>query len=311
MGICTRGRKAQLRHLLHALAQQSFPDIASYCLIIIDNNDAPTVTQADLGPMTAYPWHIVHQPTPGLVSARNTLLEKAEEIDVDWQIGLDDDVVLEADWLANFVALLSETTADIIVGATRYTYPPEAHPIASGNRVKPPVMGQPPKRKTTCNYAMARHVFDKDTGLGLRFDPYFNEMGGEDVDLMVRAKRIHDLDVIGDPRPAVSEPQTGKRATLRHRLHLSAEAQVTTFRIKQRHKEIGIGANRLPMWANVLLRTNRDFVYGLGDVAYGLCNLPFRRDLGWRHTGLGLLQLARCVGSFQYLKGHIPKLYGQ
>jgi glycosyltransferase involved in cell wall biosynthesis len=137
-------------------------------LAIADNNlesqyDAYIKTLIDT---QSIPVSYAHEPRRGYSSARNCALELGLASGAEVLAFVDDDMILDAGWLEGHLRSHTEMTCDAVNGVTR------------GHRTKKPHGGS---MKTA---GMRNISFRRDwveaSGLGLRFDPRYNEIGYED-----------------------------------------------------------------------------------------------------------------------------------
>ena len=301
IGVCTRNRPEQLQRLISSIANLDIPEDFAATVAIIDNNQTPQTDPASFSlPKT---WNIVvqHQPTPGLVHARNTLFDVAQDLGADWLLGIDDDEWLEPDWLKEWQRGINTIDADILVGTTTMVYPEPLHPLHPRAQFPVSAAGQRPKVLQTANYAVRRQVFDNKQGSGLRFDPYFNKSGGEDAEFLLRAMRQHKLSVSSWQNAKTSEPRGADRASLRYELWRGIRNEVNGYHIAAKHRADGL----TPIWRSVplvaLRSANRNLVLGTGLVLLALARFVGRRPNAGPTLGRALHRYAR-LGSFPAYK---------
>jgi hypothetical protein len=168
-----------------------------------------------------------------------------------------------------------------------------------------------PEVASTANCAISAAVFDATAGHGIRFDPVFNNSGGEDTEYALRAERQFGLRVRGCPDAIVFEPRSGARATLGYQLRRTLRSQILSFRIAAMHRKAGIMQSTLPLPMILLSKTNRNFVFGIGILLRAVLTLPFAPTKGQRGIGLGLERLTQSIAIVPYMLGYVPLDYGQ
>ncbi len=308
IGICTRQRIALLRRLLKTLWQQPIPDRYAIEVIIIDNNDAPTVTTELLALPPKFPLTIIHEAEPGLVTARNRLLEAAVTSEAEWLLGLDDDTWAEPDWLAQFIVGLETLNAEIIVAAKRMVYPPDKSPYLLRFSQNQEPAGAGTKIFSTTNYALHRRVFAPAPGLGLRFEPMLNQSGAEDFEFMLRAKKQYGIIPVNWPLSVVSEEMNGNFADQLRRHYFD---QLTRFHVARLHRKTTRRSSVLGNALKAALLTNRHFIFGTGNCLRGLVMLAFRHPNAQQTIGKGLLSWARIAAVVPFLFGKTAITYGK
>jgi glycosyltransferase involved in cell wall biosynthesis len=310
IGICTRQRNALLRRLLRSLWQQPIPERYAIEVIIVDNNDAPTVTPGLLALPPKFPLTIIHEAKPGLVTARNRLLDAAVAAEAEWMLGLDDDTWAEPDWLAQFIVGLETLDAEIIVAAKRFIYGKDTSPYLLRFSQEQEPAGAGTKIYSTTNYAINRRVFAPTPGLGLRFEPTLNQSGGEDFEFMLRAKTQHGITAVNWPLSVVSEEMNGQRAKFAAQLKRQHFDQLTRFHVTRLHR---VKAGRGSVFGNALkaaLLTNRHIIFGTADCLRGLAMLAVRRPNARETIGAGLISWARAAAIVPFVFGKTAISYG-
>ncbi|PRA80588.1 glycosyl transferase family A [Ochrobactrum sp. MYb29] len=107
ISIATRNRPKMLSNLFSSLAILHVPENTTVAFMIIENNFQPTLREAVEGFRILIPEHEIHyivETTIGISPARNRALEDAIERDFDFLVYVDDDEVVEPDWLKNLLA---------------------------------------------------------------------------------------------------------------------------------------------------------------------------------------------------------------
>lgn len=179
--ICSRQRPELLGRALGCLARLTLPERCTLRFAVVENDENPTYGEIvkSFG-KTMDIEHII-EPKPGLSRARNKALDTAIAMKVDWLGSVDDDQVIDPEWLMHMVrAIRAHPDTDMFVGHWRRTEPegtPEWHPPARApNKTK---TGALTRRAAGGNTIFHARLFDGDA-MALRFDDRFNASGGED-----------------------------------------------------------------------------------------------------------------------------------
>lgn len=154
-------------------------------VLVVDNNPdgsaASTVEEAARAARATSPQVevvYVHEPEPGIVSARNRALAASSEQDL--LVFLDDDAVPQPGWLEALLEMRERTGAQAVTGPTppRYEAPPSPWVRASG--VFDSWSHEDGARLGSAETANLLLDLRAVRRLGLSFDPRYNLSGGED-----------------------------------------------------------------------------------------------------------------------------------
>ncbi len=310
IGICTRQRNALLRRLLESIWEQPTPPNFDVDVVIVDNNDEPAVTPDIIAHPEKFNLTILHEGKPGLVNARNRILDAATAAQATWLIGVDDDEWVAPDWLAKFTVAFEALNAEIIVAAKRLIYDDSTSPFVERRQIEDLPAGTDTRVFSTANFAMHARVFHPVHGPGLRFAMEFNESGGEDYEFMLRAKNLYGFRAQYWPYSVAREEVTGKRTFFSHHFKRRVAAQVTRYRAMDLHSKATSGGSPLTMPLGLLLRTNRAIVYGTGWCLIGIGLLLIGRKNGREVIGKGLFSFARGYAVIPFLLDSRTVLYG-
>ncbi|MCG3268397.1 glycosyltransferase family 2 protein [Yoonia sp. I 8.24] len=310
IGICTRQRNTLLRRLIDGIQDQPMPAGYSVEIVVIDNNDVPTAEPALDGTATRFPISVEHEPQAGLVFARNHALDAATARGATWFIGVDDDEWVDENWLAEMVDGFETHSSPVLIAQCIYEYDGALSPYRQARQLQSLTKGKRPSILSSGNYAIHRRIFADDDGLSMRFDPFFNESGGEDVDFFLRIQHIHGYVAASVPGSIVYEAWDGERATLSYHLKRCLRNQVAGYHILRRHRRLGLYGNVIQNAFRVMVKTNRHLVYGIGKLLLGALTVPFKRNEGQKLIGLGMERcvLAAALGAFLF--GMLPVGYG-
>ena len=310
VGICTSGRNDLLLRLLKTLGEQRAPSSNRIQVVVVGNDVSDTVNS--LLSQIDFPFSVavVQEARPGVVRARNTLFDAAEEYAAEWLVSIDDDTWLAPGWLEAWIEGTNQRPADILIGPTTLVYdatvskfhPQNQFPALSADR-RPAIMA-------TVNYAIHKSIFHRTDGLGLRYDMALNHCGGEGTEMMFRAIRQHSIKVLGWPHPHSFEERTGRRGELRTHLKRVMQDQIVSYRIAALHRRLGLLQANGNMASLLVRRTCRYLVEFLGLLFGGIAKLIVSPDQGQRMIGKALEKLVRFWAVIPFVMGLVPQTYG-
>lgn len=183
VAVCTLDRPRELRRLLDALAAQDWP---SGCSVLVVDNDPGMSARAVVDgarDAMAVPLAYVTEPSRGFATVRNRVLHELP--DTATVLFIDDDAVVPPTWVT--VMERARTTSPGCLIRSRYAHvpqvPEEPARIAETVAALAPLEAHGPAGTSGL-------LLPADVRAGLRFDPYFDRSGGEDVHLLaVLARR--------------------------------------------------------------------------------------------------------------------------
>jgi glycosyltransferase involved in cell wall biosynthesis len=193
VGICiTTFRRpyglARLLDSLQRLRMDAFPDVA--VRIVIADNDVAESAKPVVDRFAAlFPWPISYavEPRRGICFGRNRTV--ALTSDCTFIAWVDDDEIVEPDWLAQLLTAQQRFAADVVSGPVLPVFEETPPPWAVEGRFY-----HRPRRKTgtpvrfvaTCNVLVRRAILDTIRG---PFDPRFALTGGDDMNLFLQLYR--------------------------------------------------------------------------------------------------------------------------
>lgn len=186
VGLATFRRPALLAGLLPRLIEQIDqvlvrPDgPAEARIVVVDNDPEGSAREAAAGAGDARIQYAI-EPTPGISSARNRVLDEAGSADL--LILLDDDETPHENWLATLLQARQTHRADAVSGPVRAVFEGEEDPwVAASGVYRVPLRTGTPTGTVLRRAATNNLLLDLRTvrRLGLRFDPRFGLSGGED-----------------------------------------------------------------------------------------------------------------------------------
>jgi GT2 family glycosyltransferase len=301
--ICSRQRPKLLTRALESLTRLNHPENCAVRFAVVEN-DSPAI-YGELIARFAQKMPIEHvvEPRPGLCHARNKALETALDMGVDWLGGVDDDQVIDADWLLHMVkAIRSYPDTDMFVGQWRRIEPedtPSWYP-------KP----TPPSQKRTGslitsaaggNTVFSARVF-APAGMGLRYDERFVSIPGEDTEF-----GLHYLGKGGKMRQVreaiTTEEVHPERNSLKDRAIRTMWAAYSQTLCNHIHSHLAVAS----FWS--LQTIYRGTVLGLLNVALGAVLWPIDTNWGKNRLARGRLFLAEPRGVLRYYFGKPEGLY--
>lgn len=210
--VCTYRRPSHFRAFVGSAGRLSIPPEVRLTLIVADNNPESAYESyiRDLVAALPFPTRYGHQPEAGYANARNLALDLALTTDAEILAFVDDDMLLEPDWLEGQLRSYRELGCDGVSGAL------VGHPDKF-------VHGQPKPVTGMGNTSFKRSWVAAD-GLALRFDPKFNKTGYEDQAFTRAASAAGMRIVYSDYPRVVDSAATGHdwQAELMNRARIAA-----------------------------------------------------------------------------------------
>jgi glycosyltransferase involved in cell wall biosynthesis len=169
---------------LSAIANLQVPENYYLEIVVVDNdkNESANSLCSELKIKLNIPLHYLVQTERGLSSVRNSLLEKSIELEARLIAFIDDDEQPATEWLLQIVQAMNKYDADVCTGPvleidTEYL---SAHKKALTTGSK--------SRHVSTNNVLFKTALV--TIQGLRFDPFYNFIGGEDFDFFERSAKL-------------------------------------------------------------------------------------------------------------------------
>ena len=103
VAICTYNRAHLLQQTLEQLTRLQAPQVQDWRLVVIDNNSRDATPEVVRRFTDRLPLDYRFEPRQGLSNARNAAVDHATAWGADYIVWTDDDVVVDADWLAAYV----------------------------------------------------------------------------------------------------------------------------------------------------------------------------------------------------------------
>ena len=188
--IATYRRPKGLEALITSLDALQFADNEpAVTLVIVENciEEPASDTLGDIAALSRWPVLYISEPERGIVAARNRALISAPA-DVDYIAFVDDDETVSQGWMEAMLNTIKTTGATAVQGPVMPAY--ESPPPAWIEELKVFQLGPFTEGKklefAATNNSLVDAVFLRNQGL--RFDPQFNNTGGEDEELYGRLR---------------------------------------------------------------------------------------------------------------------------
>ena len=298
IAICSRQRPVLLARALTCLSQLSIPDDVDVCFLVVENNESPTYGPVISEMQEKMPLHYVQEPIPGLTYARNKAIETVHALGVDWMGSVDDDQIIDPDWLVHMIAAARRYSGTaMFVGLWKRTELPGTP--AWLPRGKPEGKNKPTgailEDGVGGNTLMRSDVFAPD-GMALRYDHTYRFLGGEDTDFSLQY--IAKGGVIRYVREAITAEDIPKeRNDLKGRLKREAWMQYVLTKLRHKHNSRFSAV----LWS--LQIVYRSFVLGVANLLIAPFGLPFSKHWALKRFGIGCEFLSKSQGVIRYYFG--------
>ncbi len=187
--IPTFRRNALLRNCLLSIGKLEVPDKHEVQIIVVDNDERETARLlcTELAAEISCPLHYFVQAVRGLSSVRNSLLNHALRFNADIVAFIDDDEQADPQWLVQHLNNMEKYDADVCSGPVR----PVGSQLPSPSK-KVYKTGSCPRHVSTNNVLFKTALITKQQ---LRFDPFYNFIGGEDFDFFERSSTLGNVHI--------------------------------------------------------------------------------------------------------------------
>ena len=136
LGVITHRRPDGLVRLLKSFAGLTVPEGVTCTVLIAENDDVPTVAgQLEaLRALVPFDVHLTLETERGIPFARTRVLDMAIAGKFDFLTFVDDDQIVEQDWLGNIYATIAGRQLDL-VGGPRPLIPEPGAALSKQNRI--------------------------------------------------------------------------------------------------------------------------------------------------------------------------------
>lgn len=220
------------------------PDGYEIEVLVADNDMSGSAREIcnRISPSYPYRLHYIIEPERGLSSIRNRLLKEALLLNAGWIAFIDDDELPEPNWLVNFAKGVAEYAPDVLSGPLVQINEGRNPPRPDGLKTKH-ITGSTPRHIAANNVMFKAGLV---AGQSLRFDPYYNFIGGEDFDFFARSKALGNCHVwIADA--IVYETVPPERTTKRYLFYRHFTGGINAvLRYKKMHNALLSWAHYIP-----------------------------------------------------------------
>lgn len=233
-------RPALLRDCLMACNNLIEPARCRINIIVADNDKEETARPicVELISSSVYPLHYFVEAERGLSSVRNRLLEEAVKLGADLIAFIDDDERPAPVWLIQHLRAMDEHVADVCSGPVI--------PVSAGQELsnkKKRATGSRPRHVSTNNVMIKAALVIEQ---GLRFDPFYNFIGGEDFDFFERSSKLENVHAWVN-EALVFETISAERSSLRYTFYRHFTGGINSImRFKRSHSSMHAWLRFLP-----------------------------------------------------------------
>jgi succinoglycan biosynthesis protein ExoM len=286
-GVCTARRPRMFRHCLEALGAQIPPAGAELHIVVADNEPQPNNRRQveQFAARCPFTVHYIHEPRRGIPQARNAVLEKCRQLDVDWIAFTDDDCWASPIWLEGLMGAAARHKADVVYGRRELLFPCPSPFWAARRESCGYEDGQSLPFASTHNVLFAARLVDHGARPSLQFDEQLAH--GEDTDFFHRAA-LCGARIVYAREPVVLETVAPERATLNYQARRAYHYGASRSRFRWRYKGVAGAARELA--GRFLLQTP----VALARLITALLVWPFST---WAFRRLVLKGTARLAGA--------------
>jgi glycosyltransferase involved in cell wall biosynthesis len=234
VGVCTAERPLMLRHCLEAIGAQLLWQRTELHVVVVDNEAEPNSRRVveQFAAHCPFQVHYTHEPRRGIPQARNAVLAKCRELDVDWIAFTDDDCWVSPTWLEDLLEASARHKADVVYGRRELLFPlPSPYWAARRERARYEE-GQCLPYASTHNVLFAAWLVHNSPAAGLAFDERL--VHGEDTDFFHRAA-LRGARIVYSREPIVLETVAPERATLNYQAKRAYQYGISRSKFHRRH----------------------------------------------------------------------------
>jgi succinoglycan biosynthesis protein ExoM len=232
--IATFKRPELLHNCLASIGQLIIPDDYTPIIIVVDNDNERSGESGfnEAIKNTNINSYYYVEPEQGLSAVRNNLLEKALDHNVDFIAFIDDDELAHKQWLINMVKGFEINNCDIVTAPVLPINESVAPDTFTTNPKR--ASGSTPRTISTNNVIFRRKLIDEH---GLRFDRYFDFIGGEDFDFFDRAIK-KGMTAVWINNAIVFETIFPERKTRKHMMYRHFTGGINAIMRHRRHHSL-------------------------------------------------------------------------
>lgn len=272
---------------LRSIAALRFPEEVETLVLVVDNGADGAGRSVVEGLRGDYPvaLHCIEEPRRGISMARNCALDGAQERGADYVGFLDDDEEPHPQWLEQLWLTRHRFDAGIVTGPVVPVNAEDPLPAGPSDAAKRST-GETP-RFVSCNNVLFAAA--PVSAAGLRFDPFFNFIGGEDFDFFERL-RNHGVSCVWCAEAVVFERVPPERRTLRYLAYRHYTGGINAVLKTRRRRGAG------QAWLRLLPKSLGKLCSGLAVMVPGLLGCRKCRSDGVKRIAVGLGYLSALFG---------------
>lgn len=193
IGICTCKRPKMLAMSLESLSNLNLPENLKVEILIVDNDSESTAreTVEEFSKKSKLKINYVVEQERGISNARNKLLNEAINLGATHVAMMDDDEIVDKEWLQKHIELYNNSDAYIISGPTYNKFLKNYPKYVTNNKVfKSSTCKKTGEERKICaggNVFFALTIV-KDNNL--YFNTFYKFMGGEDGEFFSKASKL-------------------------------------------------------------------------------------------------------------------------
>ena len=190
---CTYRRPKMLNTALDSIKKMKLPDNIRVEVLVVENDKEPLARDTVIAQMQTYPitLHYVQEKRAGIANARNCVLYTAIELGASHIAFLDDDEIVDENWLCSHIDFYQNNHEAIIISGPTYNKFEKIYPdyIKNNNIFKQSTTKKTGMIRDICasgNVFFPVSITKEDK---IFFDAMYKYMGGEDGDFFSRASQ--------------------------------------------------------------------------------------------------------------------------
>lgn len=189
IGICTFHRNHFLDGTLESLSRMDLPEDATVELVLVDNDKDGGARELfeDYREILPFSSHYVIEPRQGIAYARNRILDEALGLNATEIAMVDDDEIVSQQWLTALWDFYKDSFFAGVSGPMYRLLPPGTDEtlLRFWKNYQPYAPGQ--ERVLYCNNCLFSTNIVRPDKMNIRFDTFFNQIGGEDAMFTISA----------------------------------------------------------------------------------------------------------------------------
>jgi len=183
VGVITYKRNRMLKNALMSIAALKTPDFATVEVIVVDNDENASAKEVVYGLESSFPFRLYYliEEKRGIPFARNKIIEKAIKIKATELAFIDDDEIVERNWLQALYNYYKKNDCDAVAGPVEPILPKDMAKwlkLSKYYQRRKETTGTQVSWAGTGNILFSMDVF---TRYGLRFDWRFASTGSTDT----------------------------------------------------------------------------------------------------------------------------------